>query len=396
VARRKALHAKGGLGRYSPPTRGRGTHAAGIPASNRHHLRPAVSLVGTGLLATTGFLGLGVLGASPGGAVVGVECLGTTSLADSVGNTCLSAAGAAQSGFGNTDATSTIGNTSSGTSGGTAYSGSQNTGFEQTSNDNSAIANGTGAQAFAGSYGVGSKTSNNNSAVANGTGAYAAAGSYGIGSKSTTSSDTATATGTASYAYSGFHDNGTTADNDTATATSGGIAYSGSNDLSTTDDNDSAVAIGLGASAYSATSDPDLTANGESTFAQAANGGTALSTATGNGGFDWTYSNGSTAVASANTTPVSATATSSAGPTSIAFSISQNGLVSASADGTTIYQGLNSEWVALPARLFVRRPRSVVWSSRNWLDGDPAGPPARLSWCFTRESVPLARGFASR
>jgi hypothetical protein len=109
-----------------------------------------------------------------------------------------------------------------------------------------------------------------------------------------------------------------------------------------------AEASGVGSTAtagsYAQSNQTDNTA-----IANSANGGIATSTASGNGGFALTDASGSTAVGTATATSVSANATTSAtsaGATSIAFASSPNGTVSVSADGITIYQGLNSQWVA--------------------------------------------------
>ncbi len=239
MAKRRASHAKGGFGRYSPPTRGRGAHAAAI-AERNHRAHPAVTLVGTGLLASTGLFGLAALNASPAGASVGVECTGTNFAQDSVGDTCASAAADAYAGFGNTGGDTVNDNSAVADDGGTAYAGSANTGIDQTATDNSALAS-SGGTAYAGAANTGGdQTANGNLAIAS-SGGIAYAGSFGIGSKSTTTNnDTAIAsTGGAAYAGTGEGDY-TTADNDSATASTEGTATAGSDDTDTTADNDGA------------------------------------------------------------------------------------------------------------------------------------------------------------
>jgi hypothetical protein len=119
-----------GLGRYTPPTRRRGAHAAVNAESDRHRLHPAVTLTGAGVLATTGLFGLGMLTTSPSGAVAPPP---------------ITPAGSAN--------TVNDGSTVAG-SNAVPFVGSQSTGSDQTGNGNS----GTSDPAIVGTYGIGSKT----------------------------------------------------------------------------------------------------------------------------------------------------------------------------------------------------------------------------------------------
>ena len=305
VARRRALHAKGGLGRYSPPTRGLGAHAAATPATG-HRVRPAVALVGTGLLASTGLLGLAVCTASPSGASVGVECTGTTSAQDSIENMCVSTAAGAYAGFGNLISDTANHDSAIASGGGVAYAGSENTSSDQTANNDTAIA-ASGAAAYAGSYGIGSKST-------------------------TTSNDTAFAT-TGGVARAGTGaGNSTTADNDSATAVNGGTALAGSNDTTTTANNDTANANGSGATASAGSNDTTTTANNDNANAISVDGGIASSIANGSGVLAFTLAYGPTAEATATAT----SATTSAGPGSVAVAFNNSGQISVSANGLTI------------------------------------------------------------
>ena len=229
-----------------------------------------VALAGTGLLATTGLFGLGVLGASASDAAVGVECTTATPFAqDGSGDVCFDAvSGTADAGFGNTAVDQTTGDNLAVAIDANAYAGSRNTGGDiQTETGNKAFAT-SGGMAVAGSFGTGAKSESNNNTTIASTGGIAAAGSYGIGSKTTTNNDTAIAsTGGKAFAgtYAGFE---TTANNDTAIASSNGSAYAGDHDTDgTTANNDSATASG-GGTAYAGSDNTDgTTANNDKAVA---------------------------------------------------------------------------------------------------------------------------------
>jgi hypothetical protein len=137
VAKRKSGHAKGGLGRYSPPTRRRGTHAAVNAESDRHRVHPAVTLTGAGLLATTGLFGLGMLASSTSGAVAAPASV-PAGPSSTVGDTV------------NDGSTGTSSND-------VPFVGSQNTGNDQTANGNSPVTT-SDETPYVGSFGIGSKT----------------------------------------------------------------------------------------------------------------------------------------------------------------------------------------------------------------------------------------------
>jgi hypothetical protein len=230
---------KGGLGRYSPPTRGRGTHVAETEGV-RHPARQTIAFFGTGFLAAIGLLGIQVLASASSGAVdLGVRCPPSPQ-SDVFGNVCVSSPT------------------------GLAFAGSIDaTGSADVStDDNSATA--TTGQAVAGGLdfvtGTGSISANGNTATTT-IGEAVAGGSnevFGTGSIVANGNSAATTTGVAVAGGLNevFGSGSVTANGNSAIAVDGGTALAGSQNTVASGNvvmtNNVAKANGATAGAYAA------------------------------------------------------------------------------------------------------------------------------------------------
>jgi trimeric autotransporter adhesin len=374
MTRQRAGHAKRGFGRYSPPTRGRGAHAVQRSGRDAIWTRHAATLVGTGLLATTGVLGLGALSSSPSGAVT---CAGG-SASDGLGNACTSGANAfSDAGELQNDSADPL----------LDITGSQSVSVDliqaaslyipatPTATDNGAKAEGTGAVAVAGADQTSdefvdatvsgndnnvtlSETSSNtadgafsasgNEATADGTGAVAVAGSNqtNVLSESVTTpgdDNTADASLNVSNTFTGSF----TADNDVASATGEyAEAVAGSNqtdisDIAITQGGNNNFAIYSGTNVESATdnvtTDGD-TAIADGTFATATAGSNNTSTTDGSAvtaDDDTAIASGAGAYASAGSGILSSGDVTQNDDTAIALGV-DGGQAYSSANGTGV------------------------------------------------------------
>jgi hypothetical protein len=126
MARHRPAHARSGFGRYTPPGRIRPAHAA--PSAPSHLARRAGVLLGTGVLASAGLLGLsaGSAGASASASAPPTTCPPTVGTVDGNGNSACaigtSGTATAGSGFGGDEFNNSALSTVIGSLGGSAFS----------------------------------------------------------------------------------------------------------------------------------------------------------------------------------------------------------------------------------------------------------------------------------